>query len=268
VLGLVSVTLWGLNWFLLQTFVPDPAGRGQFGDMFGSVNALFTALAFAGLAYTILLQREELAQQREAIAESMREQQLFQEEQRRKQEAAFKDIEVSRQGFLERTEELRIQREAKAGQAFSDNVLRAIRYELEGLGDVYDQGIGGQVARLVEGSIFETRLALTQDWFTVFNANAVHLGKFEGDLSRRIVTVYALLKSLIEQFRINNQLLELRAEIDFQLLQREGEQHLKSRKEVVHQWLVHQAVRIRQGERDLKATTSELFRMLDARGVK
>lgn len=44
-----------------------PAIRGQFGDMFGVVNALFSGLAFAGIIYTILLQREELAAQRKEL---------------------------------------------------------------------------------------------------------------------------------------------------------------------------------------------------------
>ena len=38
--------------------------RGQFGDIFGGINALFTGLAFAGVIYTILLQRRELELQR------------------------------------------------------------------------------------------------------------------------------------------------------------------------------------------------------------
>jgi hypothetical protein len=41
--------------------------RGQFGDMFGGVNALFSGLAFAGVIYAILLQRRELALQREEL---------------------------------------------------------------------------------------------------------------------------------------------------------------------------------------------------------
>lgn len=41
--------------------------RGQFGDVFGAVNALFSGLAFAGLIYTVLLQREELSLQRKEL---------------------------------------------------------------------------------------------------------------------------------------------------------------------------------------------------------
>ena len=38
--------------------------RGQFGDMFGAVNTLFSGMAFAGVIYTIYLQRHELELQR------------------------------------------------------------------------------------------------------------------------------------------------------------------------------------------------------------
>lgn len=47
--------------------LPDWPTRGQFGDVFGAVNALFSGLAFAGLIYAILLQREDLALQRKEL---------------------------------------------------------------------------------------------------------------------------------------------------------------------------------------------------------
>lgn len=47
--------------------LPDWPTRGQFGDVFGSVNATFSGLAFAGLIYAILLQREDLELQRREL---------------------------------------------------------------------------------------------------------------------------------------------------------------------------------------------------------
>jgi hypothetical protein len=41
--------------------------RGQFGDLFGGLNALFTGLAFAGVICTILFQSNELKLQREEL---------------------------------------------------------------------------------------------------------------------------------------------------------------------------------------------------------
>ena len=62
VVALWSLTLWGGH-----TFFDSWPTRGQFGDLFGSVNALFSGLAFAGLVYVILLQREDLALQRDEL---------------------------------------------------------------------------------------------------------------------------------------------------------------------------------------------------------
>ena len=41
--------------------------RGQFGDQFGFVNAMFSGLAFAALIYTVHLQRDELSLQRQEL---------------------------------------------------------------------------------------------------------------------------------------------------------------------------------------------------------
>jgi hypothetical protein len=60
--------IWGGTWYGVFIFIPeghnDWAKRGQFGDLFGSVNALFSGFAFAGIIYTIYLQRKEIALQR------------------------------------------------------------------------------------------------------------------------------------------------------------------------------------------------------------
>jgi hypothetical protein len=53
--------------------ISDWEHRGQFGDMFGGLNAVFSGLAFAGVIYAILLQRRELAMQREEMRMSREE---------------------------------------------------------------------------------------------------------------------------------------------------------------------------------------------------
>ena len=47
--------------------------RGAFGDQFGAVNALFSGLAFAGLIYTIILQRKDLKLQRKEMKQQTQE---------------------------------------------------------------------------------------------------------------------------------------------------------------------------------------------------
>ncbi len=59
--GVILLFLLNLSMVL---FISDKDVRGTFGDQFGAVNALFSGLAFAGLIYTIILQRHDLAIQR------------------------------------------------------------------------------------------------------------------------------------------------------------------------------------------------------------
>lgn len=58
--------------FFANMFLPywkwnNLATCGTFGDQFGAVNALFSGLAFAGLIYTIMLQRSDLRNQRKEL---------------------------------------------------------------------------------------------------------------------------------------------------------------------------------------------------------
>lgn len=65
----IIILMWVGTLFLLI----DYQDRGVFGDMFGSVNALFSGLALAGIILTILLQRNELALQRQELKETRAE---------------------------------------------------------------------------------------------------------------------------------------------------------------------------------------------------
>jgi hypothetical protein len=64
----IVLTLWILNAVILV----GVEGHGQYGDMFGAVNALFSGLAFAGVVYAIILQRAELAIARDDLNKTKR----------------------------------------------------------------------------------------------------------------------------------------------------------------------------------------------------
>jgi len=55
------VGLWLVTPVLLVLVLSDWTKRGTFGDLFGSVNALFSGLALLGIIATILLQQKELS---------------------------------------------------------------------------------------------------------------------------------------------------------------------------------------------------------------
>jgi len=60
-------------YFILTSQIKNIAERGQFGDMFGAINAFFTALAFFGLIYTILQQNQLIEKSNEQITQNKKE---------------------------------------------------------------------------------------------------------------------------------------------------------------------------------------------------
>ena len=64
------IFLWGTSIIVLCWLFPDIGVRGQFGDTFGAVNALFAGLAFAGIIFAIILQKKELELQRQELKET------------------------------------------------------------------------------------------------------------------------------------------------------------------------------------------------------
>jgi len=64
---LAIATLWLLGGGTIYYLIPDWPARGQFGDMFGAVNALFSGGALIGVIIAVILQREELRLQRKEL---------------------------------------------------------------------------------------------------------------------------------------------------------------------------------------------------------
>lgn len=67
VMMLIVILLYCLSWWYIDSEYSSLTERGTFGDKFGAVNALYSGLAFAGLIFTIVLQRKELGVQREEL---------------------------------------------------------------------------------------------------------------------------------------------------------------------------------------------------------
>ncbi len=83
----VVLLLWLAALFLIPSFIEDPELRGQFGDSFGAVNALFSGLALAGIVLTLIMQRQELALQREELK-------LTREEMKRSSDALNSQVDL------------------------------------------------------------------------------------------------------------------------------------------------------------------------------
>lgn len=91
------IAAWLIN--LSLYFILGGNNSGVFGDQFGAINSLFSGLAFAGLIYSILQQRETLIQQKYSI-----------DMQRNELELQRKDLQLQTQEFQEQNKTLKIQR--------------------------------------------------------------------------------------------------------------------------------------------------------------
>jgi hypothetical protein len=60
IFAIVILVFWGTCWWASIYFIDTWVHRSAFGEMFGSVNALFSGGALAGVLYAIFLQRREL----------------------------------------------------------------------------------------------------------------------------------------------------------------------------------------------------------------
>jgi len=90
---LLVVIIWGLSAFAIMLGLGNWSDRGTFGDLFGAVNALFSGLAFAGLIYTIIQQKEDLELQRKEILENKAELKKSARAQERSQKALKEQVE-------------------------------------------------------------------------------------------------------------------------------------------------------------------------------
>lgn len=79
-LVILVVVAWLSAAFGMWLWLPDWPTRGQFGDLFGAVNALFSGLAFAGLYSALKLQQSQLELQRTELSLQREELRMQREE--------------------------------------------------------------------------------------------------------------------------------------------------------------------------------------------
>ena len=91
--------------FMFRLFPSDYEKRGQFGDMFGFIGALFSGLAFAGLIVTMLQQREDLQNQKDEI-----------KLQRQDLEAQTEALKLQKEEIAQTNKELELQRKEMVEQ--------------------------------------------------------------------------------------------------------------------------------------------------------
>jgi len=168
-------------WVLTPVFLLPREDHGTFGDMYGAVNALFSGLAFAGIIYTVWLQRKELQLQRRELIltrnelEGQKRQLEAQNETLRKQtfENTFFQLLRLHNDILN-TINIPVGRQATArGRDCFEQLWRALRNDLE--------------SRTREGG-FSSRLELIDDSYQVFYS------KYQSDVGHYFRSLYNIMK--------------------------------------------------------------------------
>src|SRR6267154_2031139 len=72
-LSVLVVALGCLLWFLIDRAYPKLSDQADFGNLFGGINTLFAALAFAALTFTLILQQRALQLQRKDLHDQQQE---------------------------------------------------------------------------------------------------------------------------------------------------------------------------------------------------
>lgn len=86
---------------IVQCSYETMATRGQFGDLFGGLNAIFSGLAFAGLLLALYMQRKELSLQRQELALTREELEKSTKAQEESSKQLFKQAELARRQLEE-----------------------------------------------------------------------------------------------------------------------------------------------------------------------
>ena len=87
------------------------------------------------------------------------------------------------------------------------NLLDALSVEIDTLWSFHLRRVGGMVEELKDGDALEFYYPLTQDYFTIYNTNADHIGAIKDrTLRQSIVICYNKCKKVVDGFKYNNEL--------------------------------------------------------------
>ncbi len=150
--------------------------RGEFGDMFGAINALFSGLAFAGLIATLHYQRKELALQRRELA------------------LQRKEIRASRRVMRKQEQALSSQADTLALQRFEATLMSLL--------DCHSSAVAGLQFRY-QGEIRTGRTALESlnNAITSSIAVAVNSRRINGEVKQQVLEK---ISSLMHSFYCKN----------------------------------------------------------------
>ncbi|WP_439412725.1 hypothetical protein [Enterobacter ludwigii] len=108
VIALAVTVIWALLGLVAYFLFSNWEARGTFGDMFGSINVLFSGLALGAVVYTIHLQQQDLKIQRDV------------------QRIQLEDLKIQSQAAVSSAEQLAVQQQLLNYQISQETVINLI----------------------------------------------------------------------------------------------------------------------------------------------
>ena len=106
--AILILILWAATPIILYWMYGDLNKMSLFGDLFGSINALFSGLALAAIIFTVYQQHQELSLQREELKLQREEMKASREELAKQAEAQQLSLEASLVQFKITTKEIEV----------------------------------------------------------------------------------------------------------------------------------------------------------------
>jgi hypothetical protein len=148
---------------------------------------------------------------------------------------------------------------ARQKQSRINGILHAMRYELQVVNELYNEGHGGNLEALKEGEAFTRIVEVSDNYLCIYPNNTEIVGQIDDkDLCRAIIATHHKASALNDRFKINN----------FALM------HLKevctpaaymdpAKPQLIKEELIKMAVTLKRAHSDLNQESVNLIRKID-----
>jgi hypothetical protein len=154
-------------------------------------------------------------------------------------------------------------KEQKNEDEFNLRVLGAICHEIKILQAIYDNGSGQLLKEHKAGTPFFHWLNISQQHFIVYESNAEHIGKIDSELAKRIITIYATMKVMVENFGVNSHYIASFEKANSFLQQNPKDPIFVRNKEFFWNQLIQQAELLKKVDNQLLIAANDLFAEFD-----
>jgi hypothetical protein len=144
-------------------------------------------------------------------------------------------------------------------------LLQGIQDEILGLLELSKNGSVHPIDAIDEGKPYEGLFTASQDYFTVYHANAALVMQIDdANLRRSIIQTYTSIKNLLDTISMNRSYLERYHYLQSTFLKTK-EPSLQAEVESYHQTLLHTAAQLKRVEAGFKSAANDLLNQLSSR---